>query len=234
MAIWITVWLALIIKSCYSQAQVLLNGDAVLVVSNTDRFDNTAFNMTYKDFIIDMYNAFGIAPMLQDTTYTPCSTSFTGTDTISVIYLGLFENNSYATSLLPNGDINSCVNGTESHCIMVVYDKKYSVYSLIAMGNDTRGAIYAAYSVSELILNVDPLYRFTGINGLYYPNGISLNKTTKYLFPSPLFEYRALFNNDEDLLGDSFADPYGQAVHSGTAYNWLFESTLRMKGIVAK
>ncbi len=226
------VWFALIvlIQHCWSQNQVLLNGDAVLVVSDADRFANTAFNLTYKDFIIDFYNAFGIAPMLQDTAYTPCSASFTGIETISTIYLGLFENNAYPASLLPNHNINSCVTGEESHCIMVVYDDKYQIYSLIAMGNDTRAAIFAAYSISELIFNVDPLYRFSGINGIYYPDGIYLNKSTAYIFPPPLFQYRALFNNDEDLLGDAFADPYGEAVHSGTMYNWLFEATLRMKG----
>eukprot|EP01084_Bolivina_argentea_P112038 199837_1 len=163
MAVWII--LLLLVATCYTQNQVLFNGDAVLVVSNTDRFSNTAFNLTYKDFIIDFYNAFGIAPMLEDTTYTPCSASFPGVDTISVIYLGLFSSNPYPISLLPNGNINSCIAGTESHCITIVYDNKYKIYSLIAMGNDTRGAIYAAYSISELIFNVDPLYRFTGING---------------------------------------------------------------------
>ena len=215
---------------CWSQSSILFNGDATLIVSDADRFDNTAFNMTYKDFIIDFYNAFGIAPSLENTKYTPCDTSYTGTTTISTIYLGTFANNQYPISLLPNQDISSCSNGKESHCIMLVYDSKYKIYSLIAMGNDTRGAIYAAYSISELIFNVDPLYRFSGINGKFYPNGILLNKSLSYIFPSPIFEYRALFNNDEDLLGDSFADPYGEAVHSGTAYNWLFESTLRMKG----
>ena len=99
------------------------------------------------------------------------------------------------------------------------------------MSNDTRGAIYAMFEFTQSILGVDPLYRFSGINGRFYENNeIIIPSDLSIIYKQPLFMYRGLFNNDEDLNGGWAKDPYGMAVHSATVYDWIFESTLRMKG----
>eukprot|EP01084_Bolivina_argentea_P199857 341877_1 len=211
-----------------SQGYIVFDGNVALIVSDIDRFNNTAFNLSLSDFIVDYYNAFGLLPaVMSPQTYSPCNI---GTNKLTNIYLGTFYNNKYPISLLPNG-ITSCYSDVESHCIILVYDKLLSIWSLIAMSNDIRGAIFAMYSISETIFKVDPLYRFSGIGGQYFGSkGIQLSNNLSYIFPSPLFKYRLGWNNGEDLLGTWGKDPLKKAVHSATVYNWLFESILRMKG----
>eukprot|EP01083_Nonionella_stella_P012053 34228_1 len=225
-------FLTFIFNSAIAGNNLIFSGDAVIIVSDRDKLNNTAFNASLQDFIIDFYNTFAIAPLTFDPKgYTPCSI---GPSSVSAIYVGLFASNVYPISLLPEQNIHSCYNGKESHCVRVVYDSHLNIYSMIAMSNDTLGAIYALYTISELLFGIDPLYRFSGVSGfdlsdngyLLLPNGTNL----AYVFPSPSFEYRAIFTNDEDLLGGFGADPYGQSVFSGTVLMWLFESLLRLKG----
>eukprot|EP01084_Bolivina_argentea_P127556 225555_1 len=216
---------------------IIFSGDATIIVSDADRVYNSAFNASLQDFVYDFYNVFGLVPLTLDPKVylsEPCSV---GDNTISVIYVGLFSSSSYPLSLLPNKDISSCYNGAESHCVRIVYDNNYDQYAMIAMSNDTLGAIYALFTISSNIFGIDPLYRFSGINGfdftdyseeeLIIKNGTSLS----LIFGSPSFEYRCIFNNDEDLLGGfGFGDEYGESVFSGHIFQYLFESLLRLKG----
>ena len=206
----------------------------MFVVSDADRFNNTAFNLTLQDVIIDFYHVLGLVPVVVSPDEIDCSTSYLSSDYISRIYFGTFANNPAISTYI---NINDCYSGRESHCLILKYNESTIGTSLFAVSNDTRGAIYAAYSFSELILGIDPLHRFSGIKGIYRGSfgfnsgGISnISKSYSKVFGMPLFEYRALFNNDEDLLGGWGNDPYGEAVHSGTVFDWLFESILRMKG----
>ena len=160
-------FVAIVIDGEANNNSVILSGDTTIIVSNTDRYSNTAFNASLQDFLYDFYNVFGLVPSKADPAeYTsPCSI---GSNTISVIYIGLFSSNPYPVSLLPNSDIHVCYNGKESHCVRITYDNKLGIYSMIAMSNDTLGAIYALYTISELIFGVDPMYRFSGITGFDY------------------------------------------------------------------
>ena len=229
------VWIAISIRCCLSAQNVLFNGEASIIVSYSDRYNNTPFNLSFTEFLTDFYNAFGLVPLINDIGDIPYICSIDGIGqyntlpTITTIYLGLFSSNPYPQTLLSNNG-QDCYTGNESHCVQIVYDSSKDIYCLIAMSNDTLGAMYAMYTLSEQILGVDPLYRFSGLNGDYYPNGIILSSNVSYIYPVPLFEYRCIFNNDEDILGKWAADPLGLSVHSATVFNWYFESLLRMKG----
>ena len=221
---------------------IIFSGDTPIIVSNKDRLNNTALNATLQDFIYDFYNTFGIAPVTFDPSeYTPCTLSTSAinttiTATISALYIGIFSSNSYPISLLPNQDISTCYNGTESHCVKIVYDNNLSQYAMIAMSNDTLGAMYSLYSISQYIFGIDPLYRFSGISGFDYSDVgyLTIRNTTyfntKMQFNQASFKYRAIFTNDEDLLGGFGADPYGESVFSGTILMYIFETLLRLKG----
>jgi hypothetical protein len=101
---------------------------------------------------------------------------------------------------------------------------------VILAGADLRGTIYAIYQFSEEYLGVDPLYYWTDHEPprrarLELP--ASLNKQ----FPAPVFKYRGLFINDEDLL-TGWA-PGETKDHTGISlqvWNKIFETILRLKG----
>ena len=230
-----TLTLYILFNGCLSAQNVVLNGETSVIVSYSDRYNNTPFNLTFVEFETDFYNAFGLLALINDIGDIPYICSIDGVGqynnlpVISVIYLGLFSSNPYPQTLLPNNG-KDCYTGNQSHCVQVVYDTKKQMYALIAMSNDTLGAQFAIYTLSEKILGVDPLYRFSGINGEYFPNGIVLSSNLSYIYGPPLFDYRCMFNNDEDILGGWAADPLGLAVHSATVFGWYFESLLRMKG----
>eukprot|EP01084_Bolivina_argentea_P063069 115217_1 len=224
-----------LINCCLSAQNVIFNGEASIIMSWSDRYDNIPFNLTFQEFLTDFYNAFGLVALINNIGDIPFICSIDGVGqynnlpTITTIYLGLFSSNPYPQTLLPNNG-KDCYKGNQSHCVQIVYDSKKHMYALIAMSNDTLGAMYAIYTLSEKILGVGPLYRWSGINGDYYPDGIVLASDLGYYYDVPVFEYRAVFNNDEDILGGWAADPLGLSVHSATVYNWYFESLLRMKG----
>ena len=210
---------------------VTLTGEATFVIANDDLLNNTALNLTIQDVMVDFYHVLGLVPIIESPNDVACPLA---SEYISRIYFGTFYSNPQLSNYI---NITQCYSGKESHCLILKYNDPVIGTALFAISNDTRGAIYAAYSFSELILGIDPLYRFSGISGVYHgsfgfqSSGITnISNSYKKIFGAPLFEYRALFNNDEDLLGGWGSDPYGQAVHSGTIFNWLFESILRMKG----
>eukprot|EP01084_Bolivina_argentea_P306883 530373_1 len=212
-----------------NSVDLLLTGDAVITVADDDRFRNDAFNLTLENFRIDFYNVLGLAPIIINSHTNACSVAnlIGNNNVISNIYLGNFNSNNYPLTLIPSK--NSCINGEESHCIFVIYDSKFDIYSIIAMGNDTLGSIFATYSLSEEIFGVSPLHQFNGISGEYSIDGITISSNYNKTYLPPLFEYRATFFNDEDLLGLTFKDKYGLQVASLDVLDWIFESTLRMK-----
>eukprot|EP01083_Nonionella_stella_P065135 170403_1 len=222
------VYLGLYTEFVYS-TELLLTGDAVITVADDDRFRNDAFNLTLENFLTDFYSVLGLAPIIINQHTKPCSlTNLIGkSGVISNIYLGTFYSNDYPLTLIPSK--KSCINGKESHCIFVVYDEILSIYSIVAMGNDTLGSIFAAYSLTEEIFGVSPLHQFNGISGEYSMDGINISSHYNHTYYPPLFEYRATFFNDEDLIGLTFKDKHGSQVASLDVLDWIFESTLRMK-----
>lgn len=101
--------------------------------------------------------------------------------------------------------------------------------ALVATGADLRGAIYAAYALSEELLGVDPWYFWTDhepeLRGtVEVPDGFSLQ------FGPPTFEYRGWFINDEDLLSMFAPDPMRENIISPEMHDRIFETLLRLRG----
>eukprot|EP00117_Sycon_ciliatum_P034473 scpid76468/ scgid26304/ len=206
---------------------VQFTGDMNLVVSPQD-MSSFALNMTILDVTQDMYKVFGYAPIA--TVHNDTTDLLLEANTVTRIYIGTPDNAAYLAELT---ELSSCLSGAESHCLRLVpdqHDTSHSHYWLLAIGADVRGAIYAAYTFSEQILGVDPMYRFTDIQPDYRPIiNTSVALINSLTFASPQFEYRAIFTNDEDLLGGFTPDPLGRSVFSLTTFNWLYETSLRLK-----
>jgi hypothetical protein len=101
---------------------------------------------------------------------------------------------------------------------------------VLLTGADMRGTMFAVYQFSEEYLGVDPLYYWTDHKPAARAEielPANLNKT----FAPPVFKYRGLFINDEDLLT-------GWAPGAGTdatgisleVWNKIYETILRLKG----
>ena len=101
---------------------------------------------------------------------------------------------------------------------------------VLLAGADLRGTIYAVYQFSEEYLGVDPLYYWTDHEPVRRTQ-IGLPASLSKKFPAPVFKYRGLFINDEDLL-TGWA-PGEAKDHTGISlevWNKIFETILRLKG----
>jgi len=97
-------------------------------------------------------------------------------------------------------------------------------------GADMRGTIYAIYHFSQTVLDVDPMYLWTG-NQPARRTSITLPAGFTRLYPRPVFRYRGFFTNDEDLLTGWIPAEKGE--HTGISLRvWdnVFETILRLKG----
>jgi hypothetical protein len=97
-------------------------------------------------------------------------------------------------------------------------------------GADMRGTIYAIYEFSQSVLGVDPMYLWTDKQPEKRVS-IPLPKDFTRTYPSPVFQYRGFFTNDEDLLTGWVIPPKGE--QDGIAlsvWDQVFETILRLKG----
>ena len=100
---------------------------------------------------------------------------------------------------------------------------------LTAQGADVRGAIYAAYAMSEEILGVDPWW-FWADHPPARRDRIEVPADFKKDFGSATFRYRGWFINDEDLLGGFAPDPLRENVFSLEMLDRICETLLRLRG----
>jgi hypothetical protein len=101
--------------------------------------------------------------------------------------------------------------------------------ALVGTGSDLRGAIYAAYALSEEILGVDPWYYWVDKEPAYrgkieVPEGFSKS------FGPPTFRYRGWFINDEDLLNVFAKDALQENIFSLEMLDRICETLLRLRG----
>jgi hypothetical protein len=101
--------------------------------------------------------------------------------------------------------------------------------ALVAMGADARGAIYAAYTVSEKILGVDPWYFWTDHEPVPRKQ-IAVPTSLDESFGKPTFRYRGWFINDEDLLNRFSPDPLRENPFSLEMLDRICETLLRCRG----
>ena len=124
----------------------------------------------------------------------------------------------------------ACFAGWESHCVVALPTGPFGGYPVImATGSGDRGAIFAAYSFSELILGVNPWYIINDDPPLYIGPSITIADDFSYFKAPPLYRYRAAFTNDEDLLGGLRRSPTGTAVFDEATWDAQFETGLRLK-----
>ncbi|MBE7558911.1 glycosyl hydrolase 115 family protein [bacterium] len=104
--------------------------------------------------------------------------------------------------------------------------------ALVATGSDVRGAIYAAYALSEELLGVDPWYFWTDHEPAF-KGTVEVPEELSLRFGPPTFEYRGWFINDEDLFSAFCPDPMRENVFSLEMYDRIFETVLRLRGNMA-
>ena len=101
--------------------------------------------------------------------------------------------------------------------------------ALVATGADMRGAIYAAYALSEEVLGVDPWYFWVDKEPAFRGHVAVAADFDKSSGP-PTFKYRGWFINDEDLLGGYAPDPLRENVYSLDMLDRICETILRLRG----
>jgi hypothetical protein len=101
--------------------------------------------------------------------------------------------------------------------------------ALIATGADIRGSIYAAYTLSEEILGVDPWYYWVDKEPVRQER-IDLPAGFERRFGPPTFRYRGWFINDEDLLWGFAPDPMRENNFSLEMHDRILETLLRLRG----
>jgi hypothetical protein len=101
--------------------------------------------------------------------------------------------------------------------------------ALLATGADVRGAIYAAYALSEEVLGVDPWY-FWADKEPAHRGQIDVAAGLDHRAGPATFRYRGWFINDEDLLGGFAPDPLRENVFSLDLLDRICETLLRLRG----
>ena len=91
-----------------------------------------------------------------------------------------------------------------------------------------RGAIYAAYAVSEELLGVDPWYFWVDHEPApeYH---VAIPAAYASQWGPPCFKYRGWFINDEDLLGRFAPAPLRDGVFSLEMWDRIYETLLRLR-----
>ena len=138
-----------------------------------------------------------------------------------LVYLG--RAGDWLPRLVPEG-----LDGREKFVLRVTKDAQGRP-CIVATGSDMRGAIYAAYALSEELLGVDPWYYWTD-NEPDYVETIEVGERLDRSFGPPTFKWRGWFINDEDLLHTFARDPMGENVFSLAMWDRIYETVLRLRG----
>jgi hypothetical protein len=102
--------------------------------------------------------------------------------------------------------------------------------AVILAGADMRGTIYSIYQFSQDYLGIDPMYYWTDRQPARRAH-IEIPASLNQSFPAPVFKYRGLFLNDEDLLtGWAPGEQKDGTGISLAVWNKIYETILRLKG----
>jgi len=200
----------------------LVGESAVLVLPPAP---STAMQLALRDVQRDLYKVTGIAVSVLAASGPVRPGSLAPNTT--VIYL--LDEASAATAAPPALDTTGCFAGREAHCVLAAADGGNGYAAVFASGATERGALFAWYSFSELVLGVSPLAHFTG-ELAQYQAAVAVNDSMRALFAPPKFTFRTWFINDEDLLAAHRADPAGRAVFDIKTWDEICETLLRLKG----
>ncbi|MDR1336866.1 MAG: glycosyl hydrolase 115 family protein, partial [Tannerella sp.] len=187
-----------------------LTGDTPWLISEEQP---EALERALNDLEADWYKVFGRIPAV----VKELPDDYAG----AVIYLGL-------KGAWRNDLVKESLSDRESYVLRVQQDGRGRP-ALVATGADVRGSIYAAYSLSEELLGVDPWYFWTD-NEPAVREQIAVPAGFDRSHGSPTFRYRGWFMNDEDLLNQFAPDPVRENVFSLEMFEKIYETILRLKG----
>jgi len=191
---------------------IKITGDTPWVVMTED-YEVPAIQAAIRDAERDWYKVFGYPPVIfrNDT-----RRAWTG----PVVVLGSAAN----TKSLIEAQVPE---GKEQHRLFIGQAKHNP--AVAAIGADTRGTVFAIYTLCERVLGIDPMYIFTD-NIPKKRNEISVGLSIEYVSKKPTFENRGWFINDEELHDGLHRDPLGGNVISMEWMNKILETLLRCKG----
>jgi hypothetical protein len=224
-------------------AIVTLGGDAPWVVppelsrpseAMSDEFADTAQTLAARDVELDWYKVTGYrAVIYANSSWHPPSQLPSNSP---VVFFGDAQRHDWLGTTF-NLSARGCglERGPESHCILRVDSFIWGgacieAPAVVAVGNGTRGAIFAAYAFSELVLGVSPFYKFTFDQPLWTGRSLAVGPGLLKAYGPPQFRHRAIFLNDEELLGFFRRDPLGEQIFDPATVDAILETLLRAKG----
>ncbi|MDR1814694.1 MAG: glycosyl hydrolase 115 family protein, partial [Tannerella sp.] len=193
-----------------AKAQVTIDGDTPWIVADGQQ---EAVARALEDVQTDWYKVFGRNPII----LREAPEAYRGL----VIYIG--EKGAWRERL-----VKEPFAGAESYILELTSDETGRP-ALVATGADKRGCIYAAYTLSEELLGIDPWYFFTD-NVPEMKTSIPVSAGFKIRSGVPTFKYRGWFMNDEDLTNSFAPDPLRENVFSLSHFEKIYETILRLKG----
>lgn len=193
-----------------SGKEIILDAHTLWVV---EEGQPEAVQRALDDVKMDWYKVFGHAPLV----LTEVPGDWKGT----VVYLGLKGN--------WRGTFKADKFDGPEHFILRTQQDVFGQTVLVATGADVRGSIYAAYTLSEEILGVDPWYYWADKEPERRKQVVVPARYDKKA-QTPTFKYRGWFINDEDLLNKFAPDPLKENVFSLQMFDKIYETLLRLKG----
>ena len=216
--------LLFIVILCFSSSIALqLTGEEVFIVSSSEPI---SVSLAIKDVLLDSYLVLGRRPVVLNT--PPTEGSLPSNTTL--IFVGSTTSAPWITGSMFPAVTSLCLTGWESHCVLVGNASVPGFSNIIvATGTGTRGAIFAVYTYAEVVLKVNP-YKHFADDVPAYSAPLTIADNFQVVYAPPLYKYRGIFINDEDLLANLFPDPLGLAAIDLRAFNRLIETLLRAKG----
>ena len=193
-------------------APVTIDGDTPWVVM-ADDFASPPIQEAIRDAERDWYKVFGYPPVIFKNSIPR---SWTG----PVIVLGSVENTKKLVDI-------GVPEGPEQHAMKLAETKLNP--AIAAIGDDTRGTVFAIYTFCEKVLGVDPMYIFTDSTPKKLKE-FTFTADIQYVSKKPTFENRGWFINDEELHDGMHRDPLAGNVISMEWMDKIIETLLRTKG----
>jgi hypothetical protein len=193
---------------------------------------NTGPALALRDVELDWYKVLGYRALIySNSSWKPSTELDTGSATV---FFGDANRHSWLESTF-DLKANGCglERGAEAHCLLRVDSFSWNGEAIkspaiVAVGNGTRGAIFAAYAFSEMMLGVAPFYRFTFDQPRWTGKSFPAPTSVQAWAP-PQFKHRAIFLNDEELLGFFRRDPLGEQIFDMATVDSILETLLRAK-----
>jgi Glycosyl hydrolase family 115 len=188
-------------------SNVKLDGHSIWIVSPDEP---EAVQRALRDVESDWYKVLGRLPTILD----KAPKKWDGT----LVFLG---------TKTPKALISDTFPGPESFSLRV--QSIGDGAAVVAAGADMRGAIYAAYALSEELLGVDPWYYWVDKEP-EYKGSVQVPLDYHKSWGPPSFKYRGWFINDEDLLFRFAPDPMRENIFSLQMWDRIYETMLRLRG----